>query len=552
MKTANSLVLLLAFVHLCARAQNISLSTTQLEFDTLIVNVRDSLSFCIRNNGTDTLHVHDVNPGKAAFSVRDTTFTVLPNDSATVWVYFQTNQNVTWTDVLLIENTGANGTIPLRVRGTARFSGTYYNSTQGLWENDLKNALLNLVNNHTVLGYNIARDRMFETIDDPAGIDTIECVYTGRRIRAVNRTEAQNQGFNTEHSWPQSTFGSLDPMQSDINHLFPVDEEANSARSNYPFAPVVSNIMWQNGGSKLGFNPNGLISFEPRDVHKGDVARVMFYFLLRYPNNYGNFMDAIQEFYLRQWYNSDPVSAKELQRTTAIALFQGKRNPLVDHPEFVERISYFRSTTPPPVNPTIIMSPAAIDFGTISSGDSIQWQLTAVDNGRGILNISSIALQNPSPNFVVVDQPTTIPPDSFVQTRIRFKPDQPNQTFTNAIVIQSNDPARPTVTVPLSGNSSGATSTTHGNQPYAFVLHQNYPNPFNPRTTIRFEVSSSEFVELKIVDLLGQEVADLVKEVKPPGEYTATWDASGVGSGVYIYQLRAGNFVDTKRLIVLK
>lgn len=80
---------------------------------------------------------------------------------------------------------------------------------------------------------------MFETIDDYGG-DTIECVYTGRKIRATNRTEAQNQNFNTEHTWPQSFFNELEPMRSDLYHLYPTDETANNVRSNFDFGRALT------------------------------------------------------------------------------------------------------------------------------------------------------------------------------------------------------------------------------------------------------------------------------------------------------------------------
>jgi hypothetical protein len=88
--------------------------------------------------------------------------------------------------------------------------------------------------------------------------------------------------------------------------------------------------------------------------------------------------------------------------------------------------------------------------------------------------------------------------------------------------------------------------------PTQFKLEQNYPNPFNPSTVIRFSVPSSKFVTLKVYNALGQEVATLVNEVKQPGRYEVTWDASGMASGVYLYRMQAGGYIDTKKLILLK
>jgi len=88
--------------------------------------------------------------------------------------------------------------------------------------------------------------------------------------------------------------------------------------------------------------------------------------------------------------------------------------------------------------------------------------------------------------------------------------------------------------------------------PIEFALHQNYPNPFNPSTVIKFQVSSYQFVNLKIYDILGKEVATLVNEEKPAGRYKATFNASNLSSGVYIYKLQAGNFSEIRKMILMK
>jgi endonuclease I len=540
--------------------QQLSVSAALVELDTVLTNTRDSLSFHIRNSGPAGVQVTNIRTYRPVFTVRDTAFLIPATDSVRVWVYFETKHNVTWQDVLLVEAQGENGTLPLVLRGTARYPDAAYNSTQGLWENDLKTALNALISPHTVLGYNTARNRMFETIDDPFNIDTIECVYTGRRIRAANRFEAQAQEFNTEHTWPQSTFNSQDPMQSDIHHLFPTDSTANGIRSNLRMAPVVSNITWSVGGSKRGFSPNGLLSFEPRDEHKGDAARVFFYFMIRYQNNYGNHLDVFTEFYLRQWHAQFPVSTKEIMRNDAIASFQGNRNPFVDHPEFVERISIFRVLTPPALSPAIRVAPGSIGFGDVAHLDSSEYRLTIVNTGRAPLSISTITFQSPAPGFVLVDNATVVPADTFTQIRIRFVPDAPNQSYSNTLVVQSNDPAQGTLNIPLTGSSTNPLTVGENDLPHGFALYQNYPNPFNPSTRIRYSVwgpgssasSVESFVSLKVYDLLGREVATLVNEPQSTGSYTVTWDASGVSSGVYISRLTTPGGTLTKRMILLK
>ncbi|MCF8242751.1 MAG: T9SS type A sorting domain-containing protein [Melioribacteraceae bacterium] len=98
-------------------------------------------------------------------------------------------------------------------------------------------------------------------------------------------------------------------------------------------------------------------------------------------------------------------------------------------------------------------------------------------------------------------------------------------------------------------------------QPAEFKLSQNYPNPFNPTTTIKYSIPSSvgdenfrplHMVTLKVYDILGSEAETLVNELKAPGNYKVEFDATNLAGGIYFYQLRAGNFSDVKKFILLK
>ncbi|MEJ2614020.1 MAG: 5'-nucleotidase C-terminal domain-containing protein [Ignavibacteriaceae bacterium] len=88
--------------------------------------------------------------------------------------------------------------------------------------------------------------------------------------------------------------------------------------------------------------------------------------------------------------------------------------------------------------------------------------------------------------------------------------------------------------------------------PHSFQLMQNYPNPFNPTTYFEFRISDFGLVTLKVYDTLGREVAIIVNKELPAGNYKYEWNASWLASGVYIYRLQAGSFVDTKKLILMK
>ena len=93
--------------------------------------------------------------------------------------------------------------------------------------------------------------------------------------------------------------------------------------------------------------------------------------------------------------------------------------------------------------------------------------------------------------------------------------------------------------------------------PKKFVLYQNYPNPFNPSTVITFEIpgqarNDNVLVTLKVYDILGNEIVTLVNEEKQSGVYEVEFDASSLASGMYLYKLQAGSFIQTKKMILTK
>jgi hypothetical protein len=88
--------------------------------------------------------------------------------------------------------------------------------------------------------------------------------------------------------------------------------------------------------------------------------------------------------------------------------------------------------------------------------------------------------------------------------------------------------------------------------PNKFTLEQNYPNPFNPTTTIRYTIPSAASVQLKIYNVLGNEIATIVNEELPPGNYTVEYDASNLPSGIYFYTLTTNDITETKKMTLIK
>ena len=166
--------------------------------------------------------------------------------------------------------------------------------------------------------------------------------------------------FNREHSMPRSWFGGpVDPMNTDLYHIYPVDKYVNAQRANFPFG-LVENPYWISmNGSRLGSNTSGDTysgtAFEPIDAYKGDLARTFFYMITRYEdrienwtfseegnnmfdhNTYPGYQPWVIDMLL-DWHQSDPVSHRERMRNDMVYQIQGNRNPFVDRPEFVEMI----------------------------------------------------------------------------------------------------------------------------------------------------------------------------------------------------------------------
>ena len=141
------------------------------------------------------------------------------------------------------------------------------------------------------------------------------------------------------------------------------------------------------------------------------------------------------------------------------------------------------------------------------------------------------------------------------------------QTFTDSVSINTADNAKLEFFLGTSGTTqvwidlvsivetfSGASGVVEpaAGMPEAFALLQNYPNPFNQSTNIRFTLARSGLVSLKVYDVQGREVVTLMNSIENPGQKSVQWNASGVASGVYYYQLQAGGFTQTKKLILLK
>lgn len=204
------------------------------------------------------------------------------------------------------------------------------------------------------LSYNVARDKMYGEIDNHDG--KVTGVYSGFTVTANTRSSVYAAGINAEHTWPQGKFNEASPMRSDIHHLYPTKIDVNSARSHYKFDEIPDNntTKWFRGSSNQTSIPTSNIdeysellsetSFEPREDHKGNVARAIFYFWTIYQDRSEvaddeSFFTGMKDVLLT-WHDLDPVDQAEVQRSLAVEKAQGNRNPFIHDTTLVRR-AYF-------------------------------------------------------------------------------------------------------------------------------------------------------------------------------------------------------------------
>jgi hypothetical protein len=104
----------------------------------------------------------------------------------------------------------------------------------------------------------------------------------------------------------------------------------------------------------------------------------------------------------------------------------------------------------------------------------------------------------------------------------------------------------------VEGSSQDKQNTGLTSEDFTYALEQNYPNPFNPSTKINYSIAQDGLVEIEIVDILGRRIATLVNEFQTKGNHYKTFDASHLSSGIYLYRIKSGEFVQTRKMLLLK
>ena len=292
----------------------------------------------------------------------------------------------------------------------------YYDSATGLTGTALRQALHNIIDDHTVSTYadlwihfqwtdKKSDGKVWDMYTDiPSG--TPLYLYTFITDQCGNYT-GEGDCYNREHSFPKSWFGGeITPMYTDLFHLYPTDGYVNNQRENLPFGVTTSPAWTSTNGSKVGpcsyTGYTGTI-FEPINAYKGDFARSYFYMAVRYfgedvswpgsdmvtgsqPKSWALKM-------LMEWDVSDPVSQKERDRNEAVYLIQYNRNPFIDNPLYSDLIWGTQSgTNETGISGSLKVWPNPADERvTVEMPDGFpgEYNLKIVDiSGRAILNIS--------------------------------------------------------------------------------------------------------------------------------------------------------------------
>jgi deoxyribonuclease-1 len=423
------------------------LSTTTLSRGAVTELQRDSSVVWVYNPTTRPLTIEAV---RTAGFYGDTLLdlflpqnTVAAGDSMAVSVRFTPVHNVEHLLPLVFQTDHELGAFGVKFEADGVYSQAYYATTQNLTEGPLRATLTSLLGSNTSsLSYNVARDNMYGTLDNHGGI--VECVYTGRTATFNTRAGATANNFNCEHTFPQSFFSSAAPMVSDIHHLFPSDEIANTQRSNNPFGIITGTPAWTQGGSK---RLNGV--FEPRDAHKGDCARAMLYFVTRY-GDYSNFY-LPQEPTLYTWHKTFQPDSLDRYRNDGIYALQNNRNPYVDYPQFLDRISTLVGPTAATAAPSFYLTEDTLHlrhYTNLSNPGTRTRRLIVVNNGNIPLVFSNVQISTSS----ITDESnwsgaTTCPVGGFIEIEVDYNSGQ--AYVGESLTFQTSHPSFPSVTVPI-------------------------------------------------------------------------------------------------------
>jgi endo-1,4-beta-xylanase len=202
-------------------------------------------------------------------------------------------------------------------------------------------------------------------------------------------------------------------------------------------------------------------------------------------------------------------------------------------------LQWMRSYVVPPPVP-VLLSPATSSTG-VARNPRLVWRSSESATSYGIQISSDINFSS-----IVLDLSVT---DTVLNV---FPLDSNKKFYWHVNAVNSRDTSDYSVTASFTTGNQIAAVKEGDAVPTEFQLDQNYPNPFNPSTHIPYSVPQNAYISLKVFNLLGEEVASLYEGVRPPGFFEVQFDGKELPTGVYLYRLKANNFVATRKLLLLK
>ena len=535
----------------------ISVNTSTLNFGSIKVAYDSSLTFKIYNTGDTTLTVSALTSSNGNFTViTSVPFSININDSASVSVTFTPDEVKSYTDSLSITNTDpTNGSLKVYLAGSGIESVLQKDFTAG-WNLISVPVLPNDQNTSAVIGDDAASFFFYEykngdyfsaiTVERNKGywfgIESNVTVDVTGKPRITDDTLSISAGWNLVGSpflkkYPKSAIkyskdGVTVSADSAVNlgWIQNAFHKYNVTTSMYESTDTLS--LWN--GHWLAALTDGVKAIYLKDYQTGSLPKKLdtnekqddnlWVVSISVSNSINGMSDNLLSFGQSDAAN-DGFDAK-------YDFAKPPKSPKGLVEVYFEHMDW---------NP--LFTKYTSDVRKTTTGKNVQWSfiLSATHEATVSLNWKDILTEMPSEvqkQFLYMGLSTTDIPNFTTVNMLKY--------FTANISVQKDKSYRFTI------NATITDLINEELQPKEFGLMQNYPNPFNPVTSINYAVAFTQHVQLKVYDLIGNEIAVLVNETESPGRYTVAFSSAKLASGMYFYRLQAGEFVQTRKMIMLK
>lgn len=288
----------------------------------------------------------------------------------------------------------------------------YYATAEGKAGSELKASLHAIIRNHHVIPYSSSS---FDTSDalkvldqTPTNANYVNLIYNGSNV--LGSTFAAGTGWNREHMWAQSYgLDGVEPSYSDLFNLRACDENVNSSRGNKYYDTTTTNGMGYAFPAHIEapLCSTDTDSWEPPLVDRGNIARALFYMVVRYTGDVANeplltltdntalittanaYMGKLST--LLAWHNADPVNAEEMLRNDRVySLYQTNRNPFVDHPEWVNLVIAPAYTSRPKLGVSLASNGVVVSWLATNQVSHLEYTTNLLNSWSSVTNVPTL------------------------------------------------------------------------------------------------------------------------------------------------------------------